>query len=180
MSDSFPISEVDGIVYKVKCSMINESGVKVDIGANPSAEGGDEDAPVEDQGQLVNDVVSSFRLEQTSFDKKSFMVYIKGYMKRLKEYLEVHKPDRVAPFQASVQNFVKDIVGNFDDYDFYVGESMDPEAMIVIMGYSEDGITPYVYLFKDGLREIKMVKCIFFSICHCSYLLLKLRFMFMF
>jgi Translationally controlled tumour protein len=160
MSDSFPITEIDGTVLKVKCHMINEAGVKVDIGANPSAEGSDDEA-VEDQGRLVNDVLSSFRLEQTSFDKKSYMTYIKGYMKRLKEYLETKKPERVAPFQTAAAAFVKDILAKFDDYDFYVGESMDPEAMVVILGYEEDGISPFVYLFKDGLRETKMVTLLF-------------------
>lgn len=169
MSDSFPIQEIDDIVMKVKCHMINEAGVKVDIGANPSAEGG-EDEVVEDHGQLVNDVLSGFRLEQTSFDKKSYMTYIKGYMKRLKEHLEKTNPDRVAVFQTAAATFVKNIISKFDDYDFYVGESMDPEAMVVILGYEEDGISPYVYLFKDGLRPIKMV--LSFTPCRLCYLLI--------
>lgn len=152
MSDSFPMTEVDGIVYKVKCSMINESGVKVDIGANPSAEGGEDEEACEDLGRIVNDVVSTFRLEPSPFDKKSYMTYIKGYMKRLKEHLQQSNPERVADFEKSAANFVKEIISKFDDYEFYTGESMDPEAMVVILGYEADGITPYVYLFKDGLR----------------------------
>jgi hypothetical protein len=45
------------------------------IGANPSAEEGEE--ALEDGAKQVIDVVDSFRLQQTSFDKKSFMVYLK-------------------------------------------------------------------------------------------------------
>lgn len=33
---------------------------------------------------------------------------------------------------------------------------MDPEAMVVLMFYKEDGITPYFYFFKDGLEEEKV------------------------
>ncbi len=33
---------------------------------------------LEDQVVKVNNIVSSFRLQSTSFDKKSFLVYLKG------------------------------------------------------------------------------------------------------
>lgn len=143
--------------------MVNKEGAKFDIGANPSAEGADDDEAVEDRGECVNDVVESFRLQPTSFDKKSYMIYIKGYMKKLKEHLAATNPDRVEKFQSSAQAFVKRILENFDDYSFYVGESMEPEAMVVIMGYYENGIDSYVYLFKDGLKTTKMVSELSFS-----------------
>lgn len=54
-----------------------KEGVDVDIGANPSAEGGDDDGTMEEGVKTVNNVVYSFRLQETSFDKKSFMAYIK-------------------------------------------------------------------------------------------------------
>lgn len=48
-----------------------------DIGANPSAEGGDEGG--DDEGtETVNNVVYSFRLSPSSFDKKSYKVYLGG------------------------------------------------------------------------------------------------------
>ena len=48
----------------------------VDIGANPSAEEADEG--VEDTAQQVIDVVHSFRLNETQFDKKSYLSHLKG------------------------------------------------------------------------------------------------------
>ena len=46
------------------------------IGANPSAEEGDE--ALDSEGpKSVNNVVHSFRLQQTSFDKKTFLAYLK-------------------------------------------------------------------------------------------------------
>lgn len=52
----------------------------LDIGANPSAEGGDEEGGGggDDSAQQVIDVVHSFRLNSTSFDKKSYLQHLKG------------------------------------------------------------------------------------------------------
>ncbi len=50
--------------------------LRPDIGANASAEEAEED--VEDQAVKVNNVVHSFRLQSTSFDKKSYLTYLKG------------------------------------------------------------------------------------------------------
>lgn len=47
-----------------------------DTGANASAEEAEEG--VEDQDVRVNNIVSSFRLQSTSFDKKSYLTYLKG------------------------------------------------------------------------------------------------------
>ncbi|CAO3660149.1 unnamed protein product [Rhizopus stolonifer] len=153
-SDAFPIKEVDDIAYEVDCKMITVEQGDVDIGANPSAEDAPED--VENSAQTVNNVVYSFRLASTQFDKKTYMSYIKGYMKALKLKLAETNPERVAAFEKGASTLVKKILGNFKDYEFYTGESMDPEGMVALLNYREDGITPYFTLFKDGLKFIKL------------------------
>ena len=45
-------------------------------GANPSAEEGGDEA-LEDGAIQVNNVVHSFRLQSTTFDKKSYLTYLK-------------------------------------------------------------------------------------------------------
>ena len=87
--------EVDGIVYEVDCQMIVvKAGADIDIGdsialvflltlsyfhktlgANPSAE--EQDEALEDGATQVNNVVHSFRLQSTTFDKKSYLTYLK-------------------------------------------------------------------------------------------------------
>lgn len=47
-----------------------------DIGANASAEEAGED--LDDTKVKVNNIVASFRLQSTQFDKKSFLSYLKG------------------------------------------------------------------------------------------------------
>ncbi|RUS18185.1 translationally controlled tumor protein [Endogone sp. FLAS-F59071] len=154
-SDAFPIKEVEDIAIEVDCKMIQvKQGADVDIGANPSAEEADES--LEDGVETVNNVVYSFRLTQTSFDKKSYMTYIKGYMKRLKQELQEINKERVPIFEKKASTLVKGILENLKDYEFYIGESMDPEGMVALLNYREDGVTPYFTFFKDGLKVEKL------------------------
>ena len=86
---------MDDIVYEVDCQLITvKAGADVDIGdsnspvfsltlayfhkilgANPSAE--EQDDVLEDGASQVNNVIHSFRLQPTTFDKKSYLAYIK-------------------------------------------------------------------------------------------------------
>jgi len=154
-SDAFPIKVVDDIVFEVDCQNITiKKGADVDIGANPSAE--DQEEALEEGAEQVNNVVHSFRLQPTSFDKSTFLKYLKGYMKAIKGKLEEKLPDRVTNFEKGAQAYAKKIVVNFKDYEFYVGESLDTEGMVALLNYREDGITPYFTFWKDGLEEVKL------------------------
>eukprot|EP00262_Sarcandra_glabra_P003326 TRINITY_DN1398_c1_g1_i1.p1 TRINITY_DN1398_c1_g1~~TRINITY_DN1398_c1_g1_i1.p1 ORF type:complete len:110 (-),score=34.30 TRINITY_DN1398_c1_g1_i1:423-752(-) len=91
LSDSFPYKEIlNGMLWEVEGKWVVQGAVDVDIGANPSAEVGEEDEGVDDQVVKVVDIVDTFRLqEQPSFDKKQFITYIKRYIKLLTPKLEV-------------------------------------------------------------------------------------------
>ncbi|WVO16941.1 hypothetical protein L204_104627 [Cryptococcus depauperatus] len=153
-SDAFPIKEVGDIAYEVDCANIAVKEGDIDIGANPSAEEVAE--ALEDGAQQVNNVVHSFRLQPTTFDKKSFLTHLKDYMKRVKTHLEKTNPDRVSAFEQGAQNFAKRVVANFKDFEFYTGESMNPDGMVALLNYREDGVTPYFTLWKDGLTKVKL------------------------
>lgn len=155
LSDAYDVKLVDGVVYEADCAMVQiRQGGDFDIGANASAEEAAED--VEDGVETVNNVVNSFRLQQTQFDKKSFLTYIKGYMKAVKAKLAESDPEQVDIFEKGAQAYVKKVIGSFKDWDFYTGESMDPDAMIVLLNYREDGTTPYVAVWKHGIKEEKI------------------------
>lgn len=47
-----------------------------DTGANASAEEADEG--IDDSAEKVNNIIHSFRLQPTSFDKASYLSYLKG------------------------------------------------------------------------------------------------------
>ncbi|KAM0300443.1 hypothetical protein HYE67_010360 [Fusarium culmorum] len=157
ISDSYDLKEVDGIVYEADCAMIEEGAVEVNIGANASAEEAAED--LDDTTVKVNNIVSSFRLQSTTFDKKSYLAYLKGYMKSVKAKLQENgaSADEIKAFETGASKFVKDtLLPKFKDFEFYTGESMDPDGMVVLLNYREDGVTPYTIFWKHGLKETKV------------------------
>lgn len=129
ISDSFDLKEVDGTVYEADCSNITIGAVEVNTGANASAEEAEEGT--EDGAATVIDIVHSFRLTNTQFDKKAYLGHLKSYMKKVKETMKNNGADdaAVAEFEKGAGAYAKKIVANFKDYDFYIGESMDPDGM---------------------------------------------------
>ncbi|CAO3646866.1 unnamed protein product [Cunninghamella blakesleeana] len=155
-SDAYEPKEVGNGLVEVDCQTITvKAGADVDIGANPSAEEADEG--LEEGMETVNNVVYSFRLQPTNFDKKTYMGYIKGYFKDLKKKLQESKSEEeIAAFEKEAQAGAKKILGSFKDYEFYTGESMDPSGMVALLNYRSDGVTPYFTFFKDGLKQTKV------------------------
>eukprot|EP00300_Choanocystis_sp_HF-7_P024522 c25998_g1_i1.p1 GENE.c25998_g1_i1~~c25998_g1_i1.p1 ORF type:complete len:169 (+),score=23.96 c25998_g1_i1:80-586(+) len=154
-SDAFPMKEVeDGMILEFEGKKITLGPVKVDTGANASAE--EEEEGTDDQSQTVINIVHSCNLCETGFDKKGFLAYIKTYMKDLKAVLEKDKPDRVDAFMKGAQPVVKKILENFGEYTFYTGESMNAEGMMVLMYYKEGEEIPRFWIWKDGVRTEKV------------------------
>jgi len=61
--DSFPYKEIqNGVLWEVEGKWVVKGALDVDIGANPSAEGGgEEEEGVDDQAVKVVDIVDTFR-----------------------------------------------------------------------------------------------------------------------
>ncbi|KAG0297320.1 Ribosome associating protein [Dissophora globulifera] len=152
-SDAFDVKEVGG-VYEIECAMITvKAGADVDIGANASAEEATEE--LEDGAEVVNNVVYSFRLQSTSFDKKGYTTYIKGYLKALKAAKGL-EGDEAKAYEAEMTTEVKKVLGGFKDYEFYTGESMNPDGAIMLLNYREDGTTPFFTVFKHAVKSMKV------------------------
>jgi hypothetical protein len=79
-------------------------------------------------------------------------------MKKVKEGLKEKgaSEEDIKAFESGAQAYAKKIVANFKDFEFLIGESMDPDGMVVLLNYREDGITPYVTVWKHGLKEEKV------------------------
>jgi hypothetical protein len=58
---------------------------------------------------------------------------IVAYMKAVKEKMKTSGKGEaeIKEFETGAQIYAKKIVANFKDYDFYVGEGMDPDGMFV-------------------------------------------------
>jgi len=159
VSDAYDPKEVDGMFLEVDCAMIIVKEGEVDIGGNPSAE--EQAEALEDGATQVNNVVYSFRLQQTSFDAKSYKTYVKGYSKALLAKLSETDKEAAAAFKKGAQAALTKIMENFKNYEFYYGETPIDEAtgsegMVALLNYREDGVTPYFTFWKHGLKSVKL------------------------
>ncbi|KAK3511252.1 hypothetical protein QTP70_033985 [Hemibagrus guttatus] len=156
-SDIYKIKESEnGMMIEVEGKMISRSEGEIDdslIGGNASAEVLDDGCDSTTVSGV--DIILNHKLQETSYDKKSYMVYIKDYMKAVKAKLQETSPERVEPFMANAQAEVKKIIGNIKNFQFFTGESMNPEGSIGLLDFREDGVTPYMLFFKDGLETEK-------------------------
>jgi len=154
LSDSFPYKEIEnGILWEVEGKWVVQGAVDVDIGANPSAEGGDEDEGVDDQAAKVVDIVDTFRLqEQPPFDKKQFLTQIKKFIKNLSEKLD---EDQKEHFRKNIEGATKFLLSKIKDLQFFVGESMHDDGCLVFAYYKEGATDPTFLYFAPSLKEVK-------------------------
>uniref|UniRef100_F7DJJ8 Translationally-controlled tumor protein n=1 Tax=Monodelphis domestica TaxID=13616 RepID=F7DJJ8_MONDO len=158
-SDIYKIWEIaNGLCLEVEGKMVSRTEGTIDdslIGGNASAEGPEGEGT---HATVITgvDIVINHHLQETSFTKESYKKYIKVYMKSIKGRLEEQKPNRVKSFMTGATEQIKHILANFNNYQFFIGKNMNPDGMVALLDFHEDGVTPYVIFFKDGLE---MEKC---------------------
>ena len=154
LSDSFPYKEIEnGMLWEVEGKWVVKGAVDVDIGANPSAEGGGEDEGVDDQAVKVVDIVDTFRLqEQPPFDKKQFVTFIKRHIKLLTPKLEAEKQEL---FKKNIEGATKFLLSKLSDLQFFVGESMHDDGCLVFAYYKDGATDPTFLYFAYALKEVK-------------------------
>merc|ERR1712001_71618 len=157
-SDTYPMTLVKDCLYEVTGKHISRTQDDIQLaGANASAEEADEGTDVASESGL--DVVLNHRLVETGFgSKKEYTDYLKKYMKSVVKYLEENDlKDQVDSFKTNIQKVMKELLGKFKDLQFFTGESMDNDAMILVLEYRDvDGEeNPIMMAFKHGLREVK-------------------------
>ncbi|KAL2220538.1 TCTP family protein [Thermoascus aurantiacus ATCC 26904] len=166
-SDTFNIKEVDGVLWEADCRKYLKGAETFQLeGANPSATGEDADEGGDGEGErkMVYDIEDQFRLvwlkaeEGMKPSKEAFKAHLKSYVKKVNNKLKERgaSEETIKEFQAGAPNAVKKILANYDNYDVLMGQSMDGDAMHVLIDYREDGITPYATLWKHGLEEMKV------------------------
>ncbi|KAI0128382.1 translationally-controlled tumor protein, partial [Xylariales sp. AK1849] len=159
LSDSFPMKEVDGILYEVECAMITVGGESFDTGANASAEEGGED--LDDNVKKVNNIIHTFQLQDIPLTKADYKNHVKSFIKKVKKHMDetnASAEDKEA-FKTKGQAFIMKVLKNFGDYECYVGEagpSENDDQQVLLLNYREDGVTPYFTVWKHGLSEMKV------------------------
>merc|ERR1711936_325583 len=140
-SDTYPIKLVEDCIYEVTGKHETRTEGEIQLaGSNASAEGADADEGADAAGSVSGiDIVLNHRLTETGFgSKKDYMVYLKDYMKKVVKYLEDNdRAGEVETFKKNINGVMKDLLGKFKDLSFYTGESMDADAMILILDYRE-------------------------------------------
>merc|ERR1712050_511424 len=129
---------VDNCMYEVYGKHITRSQDDIQLeGSNASAEEADEGT--ESTSESGVDLVLNHRLVETGFgSKKDYTVYLKDYMKKVVKYLEDNdRGAEVEEFKKNINGVMKELLGKFKDLQFFTGESMEAEAMILIMDYKD-------------------------------------------
>merc|ERR1719318_259981 len=143
---------VDNCMYEVYGKHITRTEDDIQLaGSNASAEEADEGTDTNAVSGV--DLVLNHRLVETGFDS------LKDYMKKVVKHLEDNdRTAEVDEFKKNINGVMKDLLGKFKDLQFYTGESMEAEAMILIMDYREyEGEErPVIMAFKHGLDEEKV------------------------
>ena len=161
ISDTYPQLEVkDGddviaALFAVQSKNVKKTDDDVDIGCGDAFGGGEEDdGPVDDSVQIVNDIQDAFNYTETGFgSKKEFMGAMKSYMKKLSKEMP---EDKVADFQKEASAAVGYLKKNFKELQFFMGPSMDPSGTMVFALYPEGAEAPLMMYFKWGLKEEKV------------------------
>jgi len=161
-SDTYQMKLVDDVIYEVYGTHeTRKEGEVVLGGSNASADGADADEGADDPGAVSGiDIILNHRLTNTGFaTKKDYLEYIKVYMKKVIKHLETTgQQDQVELFKTNINKNIKGLLSKFKDLQFYLGENMDSDGMILILDYKElDGVErPCIIAFKHGLEEEKV------------------------
>merc|ERR1711874_246658 len=137
-SDTYPMKLVDNCMYEVYGKHITRMSDDIQLeGSNASAEEADEGT--ESTSESGVDLILNHRLVETGFgSKKDYTVYLKDYMKKVVKYLEDNdRGAEVDEFKKNINGVMKELLGKFKDLQFFTGESMESEAMILIVDYKE-------------------------------------------
>lgn len=157
LTDTYRIQVENGFLLKVKAKLTTES-TDIDersIGGNASAEGcGDEGGNPSSVSGI--DVCIANRLQEFPLNKRGYKDHIKEYMGRVVKLMTENgaSDEEKKEFQKKATGFVMSVIKEFDEYQFFVGETMNVNGMMILCRWDEE--TPYLYYFKHGLEEEKV------------------------
>jgi len=170
-TDSFKLEEdQDGALWNIASKRVQVGGDgNVDIGCG-NAFGGPEEE-LDDNVETELDVVAYHKLMKMDYVKKEYKALMKKYWPALKSQLQQRKKDaEESKLQSEIDEakatfklfkksyeklvaFVKDVVDNFDEYDFYVCEgAMEHDTPLIIpASYPNGAVNPTFHIIRAGL-----------------------------
>jgi len=153
-------TEVPGL-FSVESKLVAVGGDNIDIGCGDAFGGKADDEAVDDSIEKENNIISEkvgFGYTEMPFGSKAeFKAYLKDYVRKLRSEMKSNgvEVEQIKQMMADAPIFVKWLIGKYDDLQFYVGRSMNPEATMVFAFYKEEALYPTFVYMRWGLKEIK-------------------------
>nr|WP_275408387.1 hypothetical protein [Streptomyces sp. SID9727] len=109
----------------------------------------------EDGNGSVDSFVDRFMLQPTTFDnKQSYLRQLKHHMQLVKMFQLVSGASQgdITAMENAVSTYTRQIAWNFKNYEFFTSASGNPDGMVILKTYHDDGRTPYFTYWKHGLK----------------------------
>lgn len=153
--DGEPVPEL----MEVESLTVAKDGGAIDVGCGDAFGGGAEEA--DDAVEKVNNVIDDsigFGYNEVPMGKKDFKDFLKEYCGKvrglLKEDDKIAGPD-VKAFTQGAPAFCKWLLSKYDDLQFYMSPSFNPEGAMVMSYYKDGASNPTFVYIKKGLIEEK-------------------------
>ncbi|CAM9912347.1 unnamed protein product [Heterosigma akashiwo] len=167
MSDSYKIKDIvdeDGEVvpglFGVESKIVAVGGGDIDIGCG-NAFGGDDDAGGDDGVEKENNIISEsagFGLTEMPFNSKAeFKAFLKDYVRKVRSEMKSNgvPQEEIKQMMNEAPIFVKYLLSQYSELQFYVGRSMDPEGTMIFARFYGEDLTPTFVYIKAGLKQEK-------------------------
>jgi len=167
LSDAYKPADVvdaDGNVvaglFEIESLTVNKDGGAVDVGCGDAFGGGGAEE-VDDAVEKVNNVIDEsigFGYNEVPMGKKDFKDFLKTYCGKVRSMLK--DDDKIAgpevkAFTQSAPGFCKFLLGKYDDLQFYMSASFNPDGCMAMSYYKDGSATPTFCYIKMGLLEEK-------------------------
>ncbi|XP_047557588.1 translationally-controlled tumor protein-like [Lutra lutra] len=111
------------------------------VGGDSSAEGWE---GIESSVIPGVEIVMNHPLQETDFTKEAYRKYIKDYTKSTKAKLKEQRTERVKPLMTGAAEQIKHILANLKNYQFFIGENVNPDGMAALAGLLQRWLTPQI------------------------------------
>jgi len=161
ISDSYnprPVYDGEELVpglFEAESRLVPVGGQAINIGSDDQDQFDD---TVETENNIISERAGFGYTEMPFGSKGEFVEYLKEYVKRVRQQLKtlgVPQAD-IKQFMADAPLFVKYLAGKYEELQFYVSRSMDPDAGMIYALFKPGASTPTFMYIRGGLRERKV------------------------
>lgn len=154
-SDAYKISPLPDqpLLWKVSSRAGKEEEPEVVLGEEEApSEGSGSDVDIgEGEESDVIDIVDGPRLQNIESFVKTNLEDFKDAMKGFTEAARGKMEQGREEFEGGLERALQYLYDNLQDFEIYVGESMNKKASLGFLNYEEDGVTPFVIFFRHAL-----------------------------